>query len=980
MKLIKLEALGFKSFAEPITLRFDGGVVGIVGPNGSGKSNINDAIRWVLGEQSSKELRGDTMEDVIFSGSKTVQPMNKAQVTLTFDNRDRLCSIDTDLVVISRLLERGKGTNEYFLNGEKCRHKDIKVLAMETGIGKSSLAIISQGTVSDIANSNDEDRRLIFEEAAGVSKYKLRRAESERKLINSESSLKTVETIVKELEKQLIPLKTKAEKALKYKAMFDELKTVEIGYLAHEIESNTELYEQLSNELEGVQETKDSYSREIETIKEQIYQKRESLKELNSKISKANGKKEGIESLLKNMEDSVNEERIRRNLIISGQSIVSEQERIQAIILELQTWESKEKYLQESLTESENKRKETEDKIKLAEQQVNETNRKINELSASLHKLNGRLEHLKQKLRHDTNLSRGTASIVQNKVLFKGYIGLVSELFSVPKEYTIAIETILKHASQNIVVQNQDVAIKGIEYLKKNQSGRATFIPLSSLKPKFVRDDYLMIAKNHRSFVGIASELVSIDERHQILNDYLLGNILIVKDIQSAAELSKTLENRYMIVSLDGNVIRTGGIMVGGEAEISNILGIQAHIDELNAEKPGLENVLHQLRKSLSNYEQTIKNDRVMFSNYDSRVMTTLSELKSAQNKITKFKTDISLSKEHNKDFNISDSSLSEDKIAELRRDLSVVKYDIQSNLAIKESVEADLSVLDEQKDKLVELSNALNNSFFEKTNLFNKTQNKLEKHKERLGEHYQLTLEYAKEHFPLTISLSQAKEIVKDLRREIDQLGSVDLNSIEELNEVQKRYDEHVANKDEVYQAIEILKQAIDELDKKITMRLTNIVDDVNQEMHKVFSSMFGGGTAKVEFVDPKNILESGISIFAQPPGKSIKNLKLFSGGEKSLIAISLLFAILRARPLPLCILDEVEAALDEANVVRFAEYLQELKSKTQFLVITHRPGTMSRVDAIIGATMQTRGVTSVFSVKLDDAKKLIDKENHSN
>ncbi|MCU9934249.1 hypothetical protein NWE61_03735 [Mycoplasmopsis felis] len=233
--------------------------------------------------------------------------------------------------------------------------------------------------------------------------------------------------------------------------------------------------------------------------------------------------------------------------------------------------------MQESLTESENKRKETEDKIKLAEQQVNETNRKINELSARLHKLNGRLEHLKQKLRHDTNLSRGTASIVQNKVLFKGYIGLVSELFSVPREYTIAIETILKHASQNIVVQNQDVAIKGIEYLKKNESGRATFIPLSSLKPKFVRDDYLMIAKNHRSFVGIASELVSIDERHQILNDYLLGNILIVKDIQSAAELSKTLENRYMIVSLDGNVIRTGGIMVGGEAEISNILGIQAY-------------------------------------------------------------------------------------------------------------------------------------------------------------------------------------------------------------------------------------------------------------------------------------------------------------------------------------------------------------------------------------------------------------------
>nr|WP_318032855.1 AAA family ATPase [Mycoplasmopsis cynos] len=332
MKLVKLEAYGFKSFADPIVLRFDGGVAGIVGPNGSGKSNINDAIRWVLGEQSSKELRGDTMEDVIFAGSKTVQPMNKAQVSLTFDNKDRISSIDADFITISRVLERGKGINDYFINGEKARHKDIKALAMETGIGKSSLAIISQGTVSDIAQSSDDDRRLIFEEAAGVSKYKFRKIEATRKLESADQTLKIVDTKINELEKRLSVLKKQAEKAYKYKQISDDLKNIEVGYLVYEIEKNTKIHNQLSEELAGVAETEIAYKNDIKSLSDQINEKTEKIKEITKIISQFSANKKVIEAHISSLEQTIMEAKARRAVVAEGKGQFDEKERMNALI------------------------------------------------------------------------------------------------------------------------------------------------------------------------------------------------------------------------------------------------------------------------------------------------------------------------------------------------------------------------------------------------------------------------------------------------------------------------------------------------------------------------------------------------------------------------------------------------------------------------------------------------------------------------
>ncbi|TDV24327.1 chromosome segregation protein [Mycoplasmopsis mustelae] len=976
MKLIKIEALGFKSFADPIVLRFDGGVAGIVGPNGSGKSNINDAIRWVLGEQSSKELRGDSMEDVIFAGSKTVQPMQRAQVTLTFDNKERLSSVDSDIITISRVLERGKGINEYYLNNEKCRHKDIKAIAMETGIGKSSLAIISQGTVSDIAHSSDEDRRLIFEEAAGVSKYKFRKAESLKKLERAEDVLGRVDVTIKELEKQLVPLRKNAEKAMKYKSMVDELKKVEIGYLAHEIQKHTEIFKTLTEELSGVQETEESYNNQIEDIDQKILNKREEILKINKILSDASGKKEGIQARIQTLERAINSERARRELIASGQGNVSEEERIKAVLGELRTLENKYRYLTDSFKEMEEKRNLSAAKISEFENAINNGNIKIKDYQNKLGQLVAKLELLEEKKNKHTNLYKGTKTVLENKVLFKGFVGMVADLIKVPHEYQTAIETILKNAAQYIVVDHSDTAVKLINFLKKNNGGRATFIPLASIKPKFIRDDYLLVTRNHPGFLGIAEDLVEIDEKYKVLNGFLLGNVVVVEDVNTANEIATIMERKYMIVTKDGDVIRVGGVMVGGTVETSeDVIGLDDKIVELKNLLPGLKGVIKETEKNIQRIQERLANEKTFYNNYNAQSLQLGFDVKSTFNQIEKYKTEAQVAQSKNITVDVNNLSISEETISGLEKDLSILNFDISSNVQIKESLDSSLTILEEERKKVSKLLQTLSASFKEKTIKCERSRVMLEKHKERLSGHYTLTLEFAKENYPLTMAPAAAEALVKELRAEIAELGNVNLESIEQLQEVEERYEFNVKNRDEVLEAKRICEEAIEEMDKKIVARLTNIVDDVNQEMHKVFSSMFGGGTAEVKFVDPKNILESGISIYAQPPGKSVKNLKLFSGGEKSLIAISLLFAILKARPLPLCILDEVEAALDEANVVRYAEYLQELKQQTQFLVITHRPGTMSRVDALFGATMQKRGVTSFFSVKLEEARKLAEK-----
>ncbi|EFF41284.1 AAA family ATPase [Mycoplasmopsis alligatoris] len=980
MKLIKIEAHGFKSFADPVTLHFDGGVTGIVGPNGSGKSNINDAIKWVLGEQSSKELRGDNMADVIFAGSKTTKSLDRAEVTLTFDNREGSSSHPSEIITISRVLERGKGANQYYINGELCRHKDIKAIAMETGIGKSSLAIISQGTVADIAESTDEQRRGIFEEAAGVSKYKFRKLDATRKLEKTTESLEKVDVLVAELEKQLVPLRKQADKAKEYLKKTEQLKDIEIAVLAHDIELYEGQYRQLTRELEGVEETKNDYTEKIEKVESKLNKSILQRDGLQKEISALMGKSKGINERLKDLEILANKENQRQELIARGEIKVSSAEQIQSLKKILEELGHKINYFIEE--EKNTKQKSTD-----FNNQINELNNKVNELTIQINdkkhkkiKLETKLQIMVDQKESKSNLFKGTKTILENKSLFKGLHGIVGDLIKVNPEYVAAIETVLANATQHIVVENPEVAVKAVNFLKSNNSGRATFIPLKSIQPKSVRDDHMLVIQSHPGYVGIASELIDVEPKYEVLNKFLLGNIIVVEDIETANKVANILDKKYMVVTKDGDIIRVGGVIVGGSKERSqNIIGLDEQIKEIKNLIPGF----NALIKSQEDNIQDLKTKRANLYQYNAEIQKDISIIiekrVNAQNQFTEYKNQLSsLSTEK---FEL-DSSISRnvENIEILESQFRSISADLRAKNEIFDSLNIEINGLNISKNDLEKNLRDLNSSFAKKIASQERAKIYFEQNKERLITHYKMTVENAKNDYRLSISIEEAREFVETTREEISSLGTVNIESIEQLLEVEERYNNFVTNREELYQAKETILNAIAEMDKIIITRLTTIVNDVNTEFDNVFRAMFGGGSARIDFVDPKNILESGISIEAQPPGKSIKNLKLFSGGEKSLIAISLLFGILKARPLPLCILDEVEAALDEANVVRFAEYLQALKEKTQFVVITHRHGTMSRMDNLFGATMQKRGVTSFFSLQLSEAKKMVDEFNEIN
>ncbi|MFV8476624.1 AAA family ATPase [Mycoplasma sp. BRA290] len=977
MKLIKIEAHGFKSFAEPIVLRFDGGVAGIIGPNGSGKSNINDAIKWVLGEQSSKEMRGDSMQDLIFAGSKTAKPMDFARVTLTFDNKDSDNSIDDDTVVITRELFRGKGINNYYLNGKPCRFKDIKSIAMETGIGKSSLAIISQGTVSDIAESSDEERRAIFEEAAGVSKFKFKKTESLRLLQSADASIGKIEPTINELEKQLVPLRKQAEKALIYRDKSRELKKVEVAYLAHEIRSNEKTYETLSKELAGVEETRESYLSQIAKYQRQIGEKRIEKNELSKEIASLTGKQSGIKSRLENIEITITKQNARMELIASGELSVGNEETAKAYALKIIELEQNLKYHRDSAKNLNEKVQEHQNKVRELSSKVNTLQVDLNNAKTKHTQVNTNLQILLETKNKKTNLFKGTRTIVDNASNFRGYKGLVRDLIKVQPDYTAAIEAILASASQHIVVDMPNTAVKAVEFLKKNNGGRATFIPLTSIKEKFVRDDYLLVASNHAGYIGVASDLVEYDPQYEVLAKFLLGNVVIVQDIESANQISNILERKYMVVTLDGDIIRVGGVIVGGTAQESdNIIGLDERIAQLQQLLPSLNNIIANNEALIEKHNAEITRVNTALNEYTFEARQENLLIGQMERELDEFKSKTDLI-EVNRD-EVAPSVLIGER-NDLYKEYTIVKNDLTIKNQFLETLDAELLHLSEALDQTQTTLNELNNTFTNKITIYKNSELNLKNYRERLASQYSYTVEYAEANYKLEIPVDKARELVAELREQISELGAVNLEAIEQLESVEERYDRYVADRDELVSTRNILMEAISELDKIIVTRLTSVVNDVNNEFNAVFKSMFGGGSAEVRFIDPNNVLESGISIFAQPPGKSIKNLRLFSGGEKALIAISLLFAILRARPLPLCILDEVEAALDEANVIRYAEYLQELKKQTQFIVITHRTGTMSRVDSLFAATMQTRGVTNFFSVQLKDAAKYVDQDSNN-
>ncbi|MDK2819622.1 MAG: AAA family ATPase [Mycoplasmataceae bacterium] len=972
MKLIKVEAKGFKSFADKVTLKFNGGVVGIVGPNGSGKSNINDAIKWVLGEQSSKALRGDNMEDIIFSGSRTEKEQNRCEVTLTFDNSEQKISIPHKIFTISRILERGRGSNTYYINDQIARYRDIREISLESGISKSSLAIISQGTVSDIAQATPEQRRGIIEDAAGTSKYKSKKIDALRKLEKTQESLEKINTVIMELEKQLKPLEKQASKAQIYLSKSKELKEVEVGLLVHDLLNFDSKLEELKKDLGGVQETKEDLESRIKdqeiAIEENVNYKvnlEKEIRELNSDLEKINESLYNLEVRFKNEEQ-------KRELIISGQIQVADSQKIDAMKSQLEVYSSEiqhfEKWGESSVQNVRNKKEE----VNNIELNIATLRLKSNTMKTNLLKVKTKVDVLIDHKENKTNLFKGTKTIIDNKSLFKGMQGTVSDIIVVPEQYSSAIESILQNALQHIVVDTSETAIKMIEFLKNNNGGRATFIPLSSIGEKEIRSDYLLKVNNQPGFIGIASELVTADDKYSKLVKFLLGNTIIVEDVQSANKISHLVDKKYLITSLDGDLIRVGGIITGGtKINSSNLLGIEDQIRQLQEIVPGLNKSIDIANSEIAKLENIKEEKQSLINELTIEIVRNNEKHENVKKQFLDLKTDFEL--QSKKVFDVKSLKTIDSSLNELKSSKGIIQATLRSKREKLELVDSTISRSTISKQELEKSLRLIILNSSEKMTEKTKAEFYVQEATKRLSEHYHLTFESARENFILSLDIKEARDIVSKLKTEIDELGTINIEAINLFSEIKERHDEIFANQEELSEARKIILEAISEMDKIIISRITSTIELVNKEFDFVFKKMFGGGEARVFLVDPHDVLESGVDIQAQPPGKSVKNLKLFSGGEKALIAISLLFAIIKAKPLPLCILDEVEAALDEANVVRYAEFLQSLKEHTQFIVITHRHGTMSRVDDLFGATMQKRGVTTFFSIELSKAKELV-------
>lgn len=978
MKLIQVEAHGFKSFADKVTLKFDGGIVAIIGPNGSGKSNINDAIRWVLGETSSKVLRGDTMEDVIFSGSKTEKEMDRAEVILTFDNKDRSCDIPYDVFTISRVLTRGNGSNEYYINGELARQRDIKEIAMQSGISKSSLAIIGQGTISNIAESTPEKRREIFEDAAGTSMYKSKKIEAQRKLEKTQEALEQISILIQEQERQLKPLQRQAEKAKIYKTKAEQLKEVEVALLVHDFMDYSDKLEKLNVEGQDYNLIKEELETKIRVYNEASEQKSKFVLELENNIKKISERLSEISEEITTLEIRNAKEAKHREMLLSGELTISPKEKLEAMKEELNALNTN---ILGYKTFLETKKKESEQlsqSASIRSTKINDIKRELSFKKEELNKIKSKLDVIEEIKSKKTNLAKGTHNIVENSHLFRGYKALVSELIEVNEKYALAIETILSSAMQHIVVDKPETAVEAINFLKSNNGGRATFIPLSSIKPKFVPEQHIVVAQTQKGFLGIASELVSTEEQYNVLKKFLLGNVLVADNIENANKLSKLLETRYMVVTLDGDIIRVGGVLSGGQASqnVSTLAAdeqvkkLQDLIPVINAKISQLSNELFELEKDQNKETSLLTNISLERAKIDNLYRTTLDKFDSLREQYRSASQE-EYEAENNKKIDIVAAI---QQLMLERSDLSAKK---SSQEDIYHNLKQELQNLTNQR---FQVSEELNNLIKDNANKIAekaKAETIIQNAKQRLSEQYGMLFEVAKQFYNPDIDFEVARKTVADLKLDIRELGHVNLDSINQLEELETRYKEVKSQEQEIISAKTTIEDAISEMDKIIIERMTQTVTLVNAEFKHVFAKMFGGGMAEIRYTDPENILETGIDVIAQPPGKSIKNLKLFSGGEKALIAISLLFSILKAKPLPLCILDEVEAALDEANVIRFAEYLHTLKKDTQFIVITHRQGTMERVNKLYGATMQKRGVTTFFAVNLSDAKKTIENNN---
>lgn len=979
MYLKSIRANGFKSFADKIELDINKGITAVVGPNGSGKSNIVDAVRWVMGEQSVKALRGDaSMSDVIFAGSGSRQALSRAWVSLTFDNTDHYLKSEFNEIEIKRIVYK-TGENEYYINNSKVRLKDITDLFLDSGAGKESFNIISQGAVVDVVNSKPEDRRSIFEEAAGVLKYKKRKDESFRKLQKTNENIARVNLLIDELLTTLEPLKQQSIVAQKYLDYKESLEQIEIALLANDItqinvEYNDvkEKVKQLTADIEGMEFDNSSGNSKIDQLKLESLKLDDEIEKKNAEVLKIINEISDLQSkkqiTVERKKYEVDDTKLQNNIIALKEEILVINNNVEGLNKDLAILEGdiNTKNLQEL------------ELSKVKNQLEDERNKKVTEISLlnkDVMNLNNKIDIINENIVNDTKLPFGVKSVINN-VRLRGICGVLGKLLEVDNKYGVAIETALGANINVVVVEDVEKAKTAIEYLKENKLGRATFYPISVIKPRFIEQRIIDLVKKEKGFIGIGAELVKYDKKYKDIVFNQLGNVLIVENLDSLNKIAKLIDYKYRLVSLEGEVSQTGGALTGGTLKNNNgLINQKRELETLQNDLVAKSSRLKMLEIEMNSLEQKYREALLNYENNEREILL-LNEKKNQKKEYLSTILDNLNAKQAELDgtLNVSNNSLD--------KELDEILNNYYQAVALKENLEKELNKLKSERSELGVTIADLERKYREVNSKYNQKQNELKMAEVKVGkldvkldnllmnlnENYGMTYERAKEDYELDVDADMARIKVNNLKVKIKDLGEVNTGSIAEYERLNTRYEFLRTQRNDLEKSVSDLLAVIGEMDEIMKKQFLETFLKIKDEFEVVFKKLFKGGEGVLELTDPDNILETGINVSALPPGKKLNSIALLSGGEKTLTAIALLFAILNVKPVPFVILDEVEAALDEANVDAFGNYLQTRKERSQFIIITHKKRTMEYADALYGITMQESGVSKLVSVKLED------------
>ncbi len=1008
MYLKKIELTGFKSFPTKTILDFNGGITTIVGPNGSGKSNISDAVRWVMGEMRPKSLRAPGMQDVIFSGTQKRPPQNYAEVSVIIDNSQKDLNIDFSEVVITRKLYRS-GESEYYINRTPCRMKDINELFMDTGLGKEGYSVVGQGKVDEIISGNQKDRRNFFEEACGISKYRHKKEEAQRKLMQTEENILRLNDIISELAVRIPSLKRASSKALQYEEINKNLKDSQIKKWCYNIK--------LCREKEIILENdKAANEDKIKYIKEEINKIEENTASLNKKRREADLLTEELYKKEKDWEFNIStfvnqirlyEQEIERN-ILEAENLKNDKEEDEKKLKKYKIlFEERDKKIDDLKKNKERILKE----IRLFDEVLEKIRKKEEEIEEKTHLLHKKDEE-KTQLIIEKNTKEGNIKYLSDieknyegyqksvkealSAVNKGYIkdvkvyGTLAAIIKSTKKNALAFDAVLSGALQNIVVEDEEDAKKIIGFLKRNSLGRVTFLPRTVIKEqKYDFSDAL----KEKGVIGKAVDLLEFDKKFIGVVTSLLGKTLIVDNYENARIISRKYDNEFRIVTLEGEVFRAGGAIVGGNIlKQSGFMSKNASIEEMKKEVTEyyerirkIDNEILDLRGLISNLSREADkqkegldelNEKKAYLNYVERAV--YDETESQKALLNEQEDYIKLMKKK------------EEKIEELYENNESLKEDIEfKNEQIKQAKES-LSGVGEESEKIkeekekteleIEKINKLQKEKNEELVVYEKKdsdiKNKIEKNREEIEEDTSMMWEQYEMSYTQALDIVNTDEIdieeetkkINMLRSKIKNMGAVNTDAIKEYEEVNERFTFLTSQREDLEKAKSDLNEIIDEMITIMKKEFKEKFALINEKFKTTFTELFGGGMANLKLTEPDNLLESPIEIEVQPPGKKLESISLLSGGEKAFTATALLFSVLSLNPLPFCVFDEVEAALDEVNVYRFADYLKKYKDKTQFILISHRRGTMECADTLYGVTMQEKGISKVVSLKVSD------------